>query len=91
MDKDNLDIQHILDSLTTETLQSARAETFQQLISALCLTAVGLFLAFIGLMGLALKLGRLVKFSLLFIVRPITFLLSPKKIGAKVVLGINNK
>ncbi len=91
MDKDNLDIQGILNDLTTGTLRSARAETFQQLISALCLTAVGLFLTFIGLLGLTLKLGRLAKFTLLFVARPITHLFTSKKINADVFMGIADK
>lgn len=76
MDKDNLDIQDILANLTTETLQAARTETLQQLASALCLTAVGLFLATVGLLGFMLKLGRLIKFSLFFAARPISVLFS---------------
>ena len=91
MDKDNLDIQRILSDLTTETLQSARAETFQQLISALCLILVGVFLAIIGLLGLTLKLGRLFKFSLIFAARPLTLLLTHKRHDAKIILGITNK
>jgi hypothetical protein len=91
MDKDNLDIKNFLGTLTTETLHGARAETLQQLISALCLTTVGLFLAFIGLLGLVLKLGRLVRFSLLFALRSIALLFAPRKIGAKVVFGVTDK
>ncbi|RYY74264.1 MAG: hypothetical protein EOO52_15525 [Gammaproteobacteria bacterium] len=91
MDKDNLNIQSILSSLTAETLQSARAETFQQLTSALCLTLVGLFLAIIGLLGLTVKLGRLVKCSLLFAAYPITVLFAHKKINAKVAMRIAHK
>jgi hypothetical protein len=91
MDKDNLDIKKFLGNLTTETLHGAGAETLQQLISALCLTAVGLFLAFIGLLGLVFKLGRLVRFSLLFALRPIVLLFAPGKIGAKVVFGVTDK
>jgi|GEM_PF-1827930 len=91
MDKDNLNIQRILDNLTTETLQSARTETFQQLISALCLTAIGLFLAIVGLLGLILKLGRLLRFSLLFVASPITILFVSKRDRAKVGLEITSK
>ena len=91
MDKDNVDIQNILSGLTTEALQSARTETLQQLISALCLTAVGLFLAIIGLLGLILKLGRLIKFSLLFAVRSITLLFTSKKNNAKIALEVTSK
>ena len=91
MDKDNLDIQRILSDLTTETLQSARAETFQQLISALCLIIVGVFLAIIGLLGLTIKLGRLLKFSLLFAARPLTILFAHKRNDTKIILGITNK
>jgi hypothetical protein len=97
MDKDNLDIQGFLSNLATDALRSARAETFQQLISTLCLTAVGIFLTLIGLLGLTLKLGRLVKFSLLFLVRPIAIALVPnivfaaKKTDAKIALGITDR
>jgi hypothetical protein len=91
MDKDNLDIHSILSGLTTETLQIARAETFQQLISALCLTVVGLCLAIIGFVGLTLKLGRLVKFNILFAVHPITLLFTSKRNSTKSVLEIISK
>jgi len=86
MDKDNLDIHGILTSLADETLQTARAENFQQLISAFCLVTVGLFLTLIGLLGLLLKLSKLIACSILFVVRPITLLFLPEKINSKVAV-----
>ena len=90
MDKDNLDIHTILTNLTTETLRTARAETLQQLTSAFCLTAVGLFLALIGLLGLLLKLGRLIICSILFAAQPVTMLFRQKKMNSKNALEIIN-
>jgi len=91
MDKDNLDIHNILTSLKNETLQTTRAENFQQLISALCLMTVGLFLTLIGLLGLILKVGRITAWSILVVARPITLLFFPHRINSKISLETTGK
>lgn len=89
MDKDKLDIQGILSNLTTDNLRSAHVETFQQLLSALCLMAVGLFLALVGLLGIFLKMGRLVKCTLACALKPLAFFVTVRKGRYKDLVEIN--
>jgi hypothetical protein len=79
MDQDNPGTHGLLTSLTADALRAARAESLQQLGSAMCLTAIGFFLAILGLLGLSLKLGRLIKCCLLFAAYPLIYLLFDKK------------
>lgn len=81
MDKDNLGIQHILTSMTTEKLKSVQGEAQQEVMTALCLMVLGLLLASVGLVGVLLRLGRLAGCNILFAGRPvISFLLNRKRI-----------
>lgn len=67
MDKDNLDVGHIFNNLTTEALETLRSEAQQQTLSALFLTIIGLILALAGVVAVLVKLGRLANCSVLLI------------------------
>lgn len=96
MDKDNLEIQRILNGLTKDTLQNLKTETYQQLISALCLTVIGLLLACAGLVGLTLKLGKIVAFYIIVaarsvVVGTITRLSAPRQVSSKIIFSVADK
>jgi len=79
MGKDNVDIQRALANFTTDKLGDAQDNAHQQLLTAACIMVVGLILTFTGVMGLVLKLGKLVSISLLFAAQPIRLLLPSRK------------
>ncbi len=79
MDKDNLGIQYILTSLTTEKLKSVHGETQQEMLTALCVMVVGLLLTSVGLVGVLLRLGRLAGCNIIFLGRLVIGLLLNRK------------
>ena len=70
MDKDNLDIQRILNGLSTDKLDSAGGEIQQQILTAFCLITFGVLLTFTGLIGLVIRLAAFVRFYFLISLRP---------------------
>lgn len=87
MDKDNVGIQYLLTSLTTEKLKLVQGEMRQEMLTALCLMVVGLLIASIGLVGILLRLGRLAGCNLLFAGRPVIGLLLNRKRARKFALA----
>ncbi len=70
MDKDNLDIQRILNGFSTDKLDSAGGEIQQQILTAFCLITFGVLLTFTGLIGLVMRLAAFVRLYFLISLRP---------------------
>jgi hypothetical protein len=90
MDKDNLGIRHFFTNLTADKLKTSQGDIQQQMLTALCLTAVGLLLTITGLIGFILRLGRFAGFNIMRVVIPLTYIVNQKRL-AKISLPETGK
>lgn len=81
MDKDNLGIRHFFTNVTTDKLKTSQGDIQQQMLTALCLTAVGLLLTVTGLIGFILRLGRFAGFNIMRAVIPLTHIINQKRLA----------
>ena len=86
MDKDNQGTRHLFTHLTTDKLKTSQGDMHQQMLTALCLTAVGLLLTITGLIGFMLRLGRFAGFNILLAIIPLTHLRINQKQLTKIPL-----
>ncbi len=90
MDKDNLGIRHFFTNLTADKLKTSQGDIQQQMLTALCLTAVGLLFTITGLIGFILRLGRFAGFNIIRVVIPLTYIVNQQRL-AKISLPETGK